>query len=221
MEANPEDIDSIGPQISLDSVHLPLAVGDGFARLYESDNPPATAADWIALVSSAIERERGRRPTVEDLCTTDDGDHAFVGDTERQTYICVLDPLVYPFLTGEPGTIESTTRVRGTEVTFEVTAEDVSVSHEDALVSIGVSNGADGISETPIETVYQEVCGYIQTFEDRAEYESWADDVDAATTAVDATEGIGIARELAHALFEPAEASTAEADEDCAGTNCC
>lgn len=221
MATETEDHNRIGPQTSLESVTLPDAVGDGFARLYGSDDALATAADWVATMRAAIERERGRSPTVEDLCTTDDGDHAFVGSEGRQTYLCVLDPLVYPFLTGEPGTIESTTPVRGTEVTFEVTADDASVSHDTALVSIGVSKDADGISESPIETVYQEVCGYIQTFEDRAEYETWAEDVDAATTAVDATEGIGVARELAHALFDSNAVSVGGGASGCSGRDCC
>jgi len=221
MATETEDRDGIGPETALESITLPRAVGDGFARLYESEDELATAADWVATMRATIEREHGRTPTVDDLCTTDDGDHAFVGSSGRQSYICVLDPLVYPFLTGDVGTIESTTPVRGTEVTFEITTDGVDVSHDEALVSIGVSNQVDGVGETPIETVYQEVCGYIQTFEDRAEYETWAEDVDAATTAIDATEGIGVARELAHALFEADESSSPDGEECCSGSSCC
>ncbi|WP_123536308.1 organomercurial lyase [Halosimplex salinum] len=193
--------DSIGPKLSLADVVLPPAVGDGFAGLYGSAERPETAAEWVADMRGAIEREYDRTPTVDDLCTVEDGDHAFVGADGAQTYICVLDPLAYPFLTGETGTVRSTTPVRGTEVEFEVRADGVGVSHDDAVVSIGISEGVDG-DEVSIERVYQEVCGFVQTFEDDAEYEEWAAEADGATTAVPAREGVAIARELADALFE-------------------
>ncbi|MFC7193517.1 organomercurial lyase [Halosimplex aquaticum] len=181
-------------------MELPPAVGEGFARLYGSDERPETAAEWVANIREAIERTRDRSPTVDDLCTVDDGDHAFVGADGTQTYICVLDPLVYPFLTGESGTVRSTTPVRGTEVSFEMDPDGPTVSHDDALVSIGVSDDVEQDDETPIEAVYQEVCGYIQTFEDAAEYDEWAAEVDASTTAVPADEGVAIARSSGRTL---------------------
>ncbi|QLH84633.1 organomercurial lyase [Halosimplex pelagicum] len=186
---------------SVDETPLPPAVGEAFGQLYGTD-APATVGEWIETMRAAIEDERGRAPTVADLCATDDGDHAFVGAEREQTYICVLDPLVYPYLTGERGTVRSTTPVRGAEVTFEVGDHGVAVSHQDAVVSIGVSTDPEGVDGVPVETVYREVCGYIQTFEDRAEYETWAEEVDAATTAVPAAVGVEIVWALAETLFD-------------------
>jgi len=146
---------------------------------------------------------RGRTPTVEDLCTVADGDHAFVGETGTQEYICVLDPLAYPFLTGETGTVRSTTPVRGETVGFTVERDGVTVSHDEAVVSLGVSDHLDAVDveSAPVETVYRQVCGYIQTFVDRAEYETWASEADAETIALSAPDGIAVARELADTLF--------------------
>jgi len=197
-----DDNDSIGPTISLASVTLPPALGKGFAQLYGAEERPETAAEWVADMRATVQRVYDRTPTVDDLCTVDDGDHAFVGPGGTQTYICVLDPLAYPFLTGETGTVRSETPVRGTEVTFEVDTDGVTVSHDEAIISIGVSDDVEADDDRPIETVYQQVCGYIQTFEDEAEYEAWAADVDATTTALPAREGVALAQQLAGALFD-------------------
>jgi hypothetical protein len=195
------DHDGIGENRSGEDVSLPADVGEAFGRLYGSD-PPATVGEWVETMRAVIGDERGRAPTVDDLCATDDGDHVFVGEETEETYICVLDPLVYPYLTGEAGTVRSTTPVRAAEVTFEVGDDGVAVSHDDAVVSIGVSADPDRIDEAPVETVYREVCGYIQTFEDRAEYERWDEGVDAATTAVPAAVGVEIVCDLAETLFD-------------------
>ena len=74
--------------------------------------------------------------------------------------------------------------------------------YDDAVVSIGVSDDIEAGDDRPIETVYQEVCRYIQTFEDEAEYETWAADTDAATTALPARDGVSLAQQLADALFD-------------------
>ncbi|WP_436923157.1 organomercurial lyase [Halosimplex amylolyticum] len=220
-----DNLDGTEPKLSLADVALPPEVGDGFARLYGSDDRPETAAEWVATIREAVERTYDRRPTVDDLCTTDDGDHAFVGDDGVQTYICVLDPLVYPYLTGETGTVRSTTPVRETEVTFEMSPDGTTLSHDEALVSIGVSDDVERTEETPIEAVYREVCGYIQTFEDAEEYETWAAEVDASTTAVPAAEGVAVARALADALFDAETDADTDADgetgDQCSDGACC
>ncbi|MFB6140235.1 MAG: organomercurial lyase [Halosimplex sp.] len=209
--------DGIETGESAAELSLSPAVGERFARLYGADERPETVGDWAASMREAIERERGRPPAVEDLCTDEAGDHAFVGDDGVQTYVCVLDPLVYPFLTGETGTVRSTTPVRGTEVAFEVGADGVAVSHGGAVVSIGVSEDVDAMADTPLETVYREVCEYVQTFEDRAEYEAWAESVPAVTMGVPAETGLGIVRELADVLFE-VEVGDVETGPGC---DCC
>ncbi|WP_436929309.1 organomercurial lyase [Halosimplex halobium] len=212
------DFDGSGENRPAEDVSLPADVGEAFGRLYGTD-PPATVGEWAETMRAVVEAERGRAPTVDDLCATDDGDHAFVGEGTEQAYLCVLDPLVYPFLTGERGTVRSTTPVRGAEVTVEVGDDGVAVSHEDAVVSVGVSTDPDRVDDGPVETVYREVCGYIQTFEDRAEYETWAAGVDAATTAVPAAEGAAVARELTETLFD-ADVSEQNGRTEAAGVEC-
>jgi len=141
---------------------------------------------------------------MEDLCTTDDGAHAFVGDELTESYICVLDPLAVPFLTDTPGTIRSTTPERGTTVELSVTADGVEYSHPDAVISIGVSDEVDCESCATIEDTYEQVCPYIHVFEDEAEYETWAETTDATTTSVPVETGVALAGALAENLFGPA-----------------
>ena len=197
------EYDNIGPELSLSDVAFPSELGERFQTLYGTEKPPADGAAWVEQMREAITAVRDRQPTVDDLCTVADGEHVFTpaGGGDEQRYICVLDPLAYPFLTGETGTVRSTTPVREATVAFEITADGVDVSHDEAVVSLGVSDHVEEFEDAPVETVYRQVCGYIQTFEDREEYETWAADVDAATVPLSAAEGVAVAREIAVSLF--------------------
>ena len=205
MSSETIDTHSIGPQLSLDEVAIPGAVGERMARLYGVDERPRTAADWMAVSEAELAESHGRRPTVADLCTSDDGAHTFTGagaSGESQSYVCVLDPLAYPFLVDEPGTVRSETPLRETAVTFEIGRESLEVTPESAVVSLGVSDHVDAVETVAFETVYRQVCGYIHAFEDEDEYEEWAADAEAATTALPAEEGVALAREIALVLFD-------------------
>jgi hypothetical protein len=58
-----------------------------------------------------------------------DGEHS-------QADAGVIEPLADLFVTGTPGTIESRSQVRGETMTVEL-GDDVTVSHPEAVVSIG------------------------------------------------------------------------------------
>lgn len=201
MSSETIDSESIGPQLSLEDVDLPAGVSERFRTLYGVDDELRTAADWMAVTRRELAAAHGRTPTVKDLCTSEDGAHTFVGEGS-QSYVCVLDPLAYPFIADEPGTVRSETPVRGAEVTFEVGRESVAVTPETAVVSVGVSDHVDAAGDATLETVYRQICGYIHAFEDEAEYEAWAADAEAATTPLPAEEGVAVAREIARTLFE-------------------
>lgn len=194
----------IGPQLTLDDVVLPPAVGERLATLFDHDGDIETAGEWIAVEREALVHDAGRMATIDDLCTTDDGAHIFSArdGSHEQAYICVLDPLVYPVLTDTPGTVRSETPVRGETVEIEVSEDGASVSHDDAVVSIGVSDHVDAVDEVTPEVIYRQICGYIHVFVDETEYAEWAEDVDAATTALPVSKGLAVAGELTSELFE-------------------
>ncbi|WP_276271257.1 organomercurial lyase [Haloarcula litorea] len=192
--------DSIGPTTDLEAVRFPDDLAERFGVLYGTD-PLRDGREWVAAIRAAQRDLAGRAPTAEDLCTTDDGAHAFVTDDGSQDYVCVLDPLVVPFLRDEAGTVRSTTPVRGETVETRVDGDGVSVSHPDAVVSLGLSDHVDADTEPTLATVYRQVCGYVHVFADEAEYETWAAEAEATTTAVPIERGVGIAEELAGELF--------------------
>jgi hypothetical protein len=197
------DAAEIGPTIDLADVSLPPDVAGHLQTLYGTDGPLDDAAAWIEATRTRIDVPDGDRPTVEDLCTSADGAHRFEaadGDVE-QAYVCVLDPLAYPFIAGTPGRIESTTQVREETVTIDVGADGVSVSHPEAVVSIGVSEYVEPVDRLAPEVVYRQVCGYTHLFADQAEYETWDASVEAATTPVSVETGIGVSKAIADALF--------------------
>lgn len=197
------DAAQIGPTVDLGDVTLPDDVARGLAALYGTDEPVRDAAFWTEATRRVIRETQGRTPTVADLCSTPEGAHTFAahdGD-ERQDYVCVLDPIVYPFLADAPGTITSRTQVRGEEIEVEVTEDGVDVSHPEAVLSIGVSDHVDPDASVTREVVYRQVCGFVHLFADEDEYEAWATETEAATTSLPVDTGIGLATGLADAMF--------------------
>lgn len=191
----------IGPKLDLADVEFPPAVGEQLAVAYGVDRPIETGREWVEVTRESLADSVDRTPTVDDLCTSPDGVHTFEGDGTARSYVCVLDPLAYPFLTDTPGTVRSETPVRGETVEITVAGDGATVSHEDAVVSLGVSGDVDPADEVTPAVIYRQVCGYIHVFADGAEYEQWAADGDGVTMSVPATDGVAIARELASELF--------------------
>lgn len=196
------DHDSIGPRLDLEDITFPPAVGERMATVYGVDAPIETGAEWVEATRGALSEHTGRTPTPDDLCTRPDGAHTFEDDGGSQSYVCVLDPLVYPFLADTPGTVRSETPVYGETVEFTVESDGVTVSHADAVISLGVTETFDGNGQLTPDVVYGAICEYIHVFADETEYERWAENVDGVTTVIPVPEGIGVARELATALFE-------------------
>jgi len=197
------DASELGHELTLEDLRLPDDVAAGLGTLYDAD-PPATAAEWVAMLRDRKQDQDGDPPTVEDLCTTDDGAHAFVGDDRKESFICVLDPLAVPFLTDTAGTVRSTTPERGEAVEIAVAPDGIDYTHPDAVVSIGVADEVDCEACAPIEETYEQVCPFIHVFEDESAYEMWAETTDAATTSLPVETGVALAGALAEELFGPA-----------------
>lgn len=196
------DTDSIGPRIDLAEITLPPHVGAQLASLYGRAERFATADEWAVAVRESTTAVQGRTPTVEDLCYLDDGLHTVERGGESDSFVCVLDPLVVPFIESRPATIRSVTPEDEATVTFDVGTDGVSVEPIGAVISLGAAR--TGATDDPLspERIYQETCPYIHAFASPAEYDRWAAGVDAATTSVPAATGVAIARGLAETLFD-------------------
>jgi hypothetical protein len=192
---------SIGPPLSLDEFALPPHVGTHLAALFDRETPITTGAEWVETMRTTFEQQGGQAPTEADLCHVEDGRHTVEIDGERRSFVCVLDPMIVPFLREEPARIESTTPGTDATVSVSVDATGVTTSPTEAVISLGVARDLETTTPSP-ETVYGQVCEYVHAFPSPGAYERWADEVDAATTSVPAETGIAVARELATALFE-------------------
>ncbi|PSP93234.1 hypothetical protein BRC91_10480 [Halobacteriales archaeon QS_4_62_28] len=191
----------IGPELDLEGFRLPPHVGARLATLFGRDTPITTGSEWVQAMRTVFTEEFDRFPSEDALCRAEDGAHSVTIDGDRDTFVCVLDPLIVPFLRDEPGRIESTTPEDGATVTIDIDDGGTTATPESAVISLGLTHHVEADSATP-ETVYRQVCGYIHVFAAPAEYERWADNVEAATTSVPVETGIGLARELAAVLFD-------------------
>jgi hypothetical protein len=199
MSPNDDDTaDRIGPKLRLESLALPPHVGERLGQLHGTDRIER-GAEWVTEIHASVRETEGRRPTIEDLCTREGGAHSVEIDGETNSFVCVLDPLMIPFLQNAPGTVRSETPEDGA-VVVEVGASGATADPETAVVSLGVSHDVATSGAVTPETVYSEVCPYIHAFQTAAAYERWDRSVDAATTSVSIRTGVALARELARNL---------------------
>lgn len=196
-----DDDERIGPELRLEELAIPPHVGERLAALHGRDGRLDDGAEWVEAIRSEARDLHGEPPSESDLCTSQDGPHnVSIGD-DTTSYICVLDPLVVPFLRGEPGTIRSKTPEDGENVTIEIEPDGVTATPTDAVISLGVSHDIDADEKVSREAIYAWTCPYIHAFATVDEYERWDGSVDAATTSVSVETGVAIARELANELF--------------------
>lgn len=196
------DDDGIGPDRDVAEVRLPPHVGERLATLYGRDDRFETAGEWLGAMRPAVREEVDGAATEADLCHADDGAHAIEIDGDDASFVCVLDPLVVPFLRDRPGTVRSETPLAGEEVVLDVGPDGVDATPEAAVISIGVARDVAADEPATIERTYATVCPYVHAFGSPAEYERWADEVDASTTSVSVETGLAVARGIATELFD-------------------
>jgi len=172
---------------------LPGDLAEELAAVYGTD-AVETYSDWLRAVAGALDRE----PTTDDMCCVDDALHTVEIDGEREAYICVIDPLMVPFLEGEQAVIRSEAPVSGERVVAWVDPDgEVSVTPEDAVVSIGASRSAGTHIDDPVERGYVMLCEYVHAFPDRESYGVWAAGTEAVTTSIEYGEAVTLSQAVA------------------------
>lgn len=180
-------------------VSLPPTVGDRLAAQYGAVSV-GTAADWLDALFEAIEPTGGGSLDASDLCTTDDSPHVIASADGTQAYRCVLDPMLVPFLTGDPGTVRSTCPTSDEAVAVDIADGTVDVTPETAVFSVGVDpEPTVDPPYTPAET-YGHVCPYANVFADEEAYDAWAAKTAAATTALPLEDAVAVVAGLARRI---------------------
>lgn len=161
---------------------LPEDMQVALGQLLASE-PVETVDEWLGEVRR---RTGGGSITVEDLCHSDDEtEHWGELDGERYHFQCFYDAVILSALAETPVDIR-TESPEGTVIeAHAVGDEDLTVSPESAVFSLGVDKTVDppADGEPSHADIYAAVCPYVKAFPDREAYEQWAKTVPAATVA--------------------------------------
>lgn len=212
------DTTRIDPDVVPADIDLPAALGAAIAAFYGFDRV-ATVADWLDALDAGLE-PTGRPLGLDDLCTTDESAHVLTTGDREQAYQCVIDPMLVPFVTDEPGTVRSVCPTTETDIVVDIDSDGVRARPETAVFSLGIAPDAAAVVGdpplTPGET-YGSFCPYGNAFATEAAYEEWAAETDAITTAIPLEDGVAIAGEMADRLVAAGGDGTI-ADVEC---ECC
>jgi alkylmercury lyase len=124
---------------------------------------------------------------VDQLCHTDtETEHWGDAGDERYYFQCFYDAAILAAVQDRPVDIH-TVSPGGTVVEAQaVGSDELSVTPEEAVFSLGISTGAHEQSggNPTLQDGYVAICPYVKAFPDREAYEQWADTVPAATVAL-------------------------------------
>ena len=178
---------------SAPETRLPDHVVDAFATAY--DRPPVDTLDeWVALLPELFPQWP---PDVRELCHAEDGIHSASTPEDDYRFVCVLDAMILPHLTGDPVTIRSTPPA-GEDVTMDVAADGTTDAPDGAVVSFGAVPEAPDGDLTP-EHTYAAICPAIHAFPSLADYERWDGRTEAETTPLSVERATALAVQMASA----------------------
>lgn len=142
-----------------------------------------TLAEW----ASEIRRHTGGGSIeVDQLCHTDEKtDHWGDVNGERYHFRCFYDAVVLAALEDRPVDVHSISPDDTVVEARAVGSEELSVTPESAVFSLGIARDAHERSDgnPTLQDSYAAICPYVKAFPDRDAYEAWADDDSAVTVA--------------------------------------
>lgn len=191
----------IDPDVEPATVTLPSALGDRIAAFFGVEQV-ATGTDWIDALETGME-PTGETFSLDDLCTTDASPHVIEIAASEQAYQCVIDPLLVPFVTGDPATVRSVCPVTDEEIVIEVDADGVRAQPETAFFSLGIAESAVERAGDPPHSpasTYEAFCPYVNAFASKGAYEEWAATTGAVTARVPLEYGVTLVGALAERL---------------------
>lgn len=131
---------------------------------------------------------------VEDLCHVEGSPHRGVIDGETYCFKCFFEALVVAELKRARTEIR-TESPEGTAIEAVASGHgDVTVTPEEAVASFGVTTEFEPPDDGIDVDGSRVFCPYVRAFPDREAYERWADEVPAATVAMDFEAAIEVAK---------------------------
>lgn len=158
------------------------------------------SVDTLAEWSEQIRRQTGGGSIdVDQLCHTDEEtDHWGEVAGERYHFQCFYDAIVLAALEDKPVDVHTTSPDGAVIEARVVGGEELSVTPETAVFSLGISLDAHERSggDPTLQDSYAAICPYVRAFPDRDAYDTWADGVPAATVAMSLPGSTAFARAL-------------------------
>lgn len=169
---------SVSSEPEIERIELPSDVTEAFSRMGDRADPPETLHEAFAVVDELL--AAGAR--VDDMYRTEPTRHAVhLGETVEHVS-CVLDAMIVALArNGRPVEIQSEPPDGGETVRFQVTAQEIQVTPESAVVSFGIAN--EDITDPTVFTepidkaVPLPSCSVINAFPNSGAYEQWAGDI--------------------------------------------
>lgn len=155
-----------------------------------------TLAEWAEQIR---QQTGGGAIDVNQLCHTDE-DTVHWGEVggRRYHFQCFYDAVILAAIETEPVDIHTTSPNGVTIEAHAVGSEELSVTPDTAVVSLGISLDAHELSggNPTLQDGYTAICPYVQAFADREAYATWAETVPAATVATPLSGATAFARAL-------------------------
>lgn len=192
------------PSSTFREIELPPEVAEQLQTAFGLPQSPTTLEEWVTI-TSAVADELGLTVSMDTLCTTERSRHRATIDGDTHHFHCVLDALVVPFVieTDEPVLIRSESPVSETIVEIRAGRDTFTVEPANAVMSFGAATDLDApdTGEFDLSLAHERFCPYANAFPTEAEYEEWAAQTDAVTTAFPIAIGHQLARHVPDSGF--------------------
>lgn len=187
------------PSSTFRDIEIPPRVAEQLQTAFGLPQSPTTLKEWVTI-TSAVADELGLTVSMDTLCTTERSRHQATIDGDTHHFHCVLDALVVPFVieADEPIIIRSESPVSETIVGIRAGWDTLTVEPTDAVMSFGVATDLDvpDSDEFDLSLAHERFCPYANAFPTEAEYDEWAAQTDAITTAFPIEVGYQLARHI-------------------------
>lgn len=187
-------------ETAIDDRGIPDELATAMRRAFGIETAPGTLGEWAEMTAHVLD-DADFEFGLEAMCTADESRHVAWIDGDPQTFHCVLDTLLVPFVVDESTVqVRSESPVSDATVELAVTTEDVSATPPEAVMSFGVASDVSIPTDRELDPQvgYTRFCPYVNAFPDETEYEQWARETrDATTMAVPMSTGFELAQRLA------------------------